>query len=73
MPMNMTDIARLAGVRRPVVSMWRARHTSGPLPFPAPLPQAGAHGGVLFDEREVTGLDDESVGRPDLLESARHG
>lgn len=54
MPMNMTDIARLAGVRRPVVSMWRARHTSGPHPFPAPLPQAGAHGGVLFDEREVT-------------------
>lgn len=48
MPMTMSDIARLAGVQRPVVSMWRTRYATGRKAFPAPLPQSGQHGALLF-------------------------
>src|SRR6266545_1819089 len=34
--MTMVDLARLAKVRRPVVSVWRSR--PAPTPFPEPLP-----------------------------------
>lgn len=53
MAMNMSDIARLAAVRRPVVSMWRSRYSAGRHAFPAPLPCTGDHGAVLFDDDEV--------------------
>lgn len=53
MAVNMSDIARLAGVRRPVVSMWRSRYATGEHPFPAPLPHPGDRGAVLFDEDQI--------------------
>ncbi|MCT2006807.1 hypothetical protein M3C74_02050 [Micrococcus lylae] len=54
MPMNMSDIARLAGVKRPVVSMWRTRHGQGARhPFPTPLRERGDRGAVLFEDREI--------------------
>lgn len=45
--MSMTDIAELAGVRRPVVTTWRRRHDS----FPAAVDGRGPQ--PLFDGREV--------------------
>lgn len=33
--MTLSDVAGLARVQRPVVSMWRKRSSAGPLPFPA--------------------------------------
>lgn len=54
MPMNMSDIARMAGVKRPVVSMWRSRYGSGARhPFPAPLQERGDRGAVLFEDGEI--------------------
>ncbi len=35
--LTLADVAELAHVRRPVVSVWRRRHASGPAPFPAPV------------------------------------
>lgn len=43
--LSLSDVARLAQVRRPVVSMWRIRAAASDLPFPAPL------GGVVGEER----------------------
>src|SRR5690625_433050 len=34
---SMSGIARLARVRRPVVTTWRRRKATGPDPFPAPV------------------------------------
>ncbi|MET3165456.1 UNVERIFIED_ORG: hypothetical protein ABIB19_003890 [Arthrobacter sp. UYEF10] len=50
--MTLSDVASLAQVQRPVVSMWRTRSSGGPLPFPA----AAAHvnGVELFDADDVT-------------------
>lgn len=49
--MTLTDVAALARVQRPVVSMWRRRSASSPDPFPAP---AGSDRGLeLFDGVEV--------------------
>ncbi|MBW9214770.1 hypothetical protein KV102_07920 [Mumia sp. zg.B53] len=46
-----SDVALLAGVRRPVVSMWRARLADSDRPFPEPCSTAGrTH---LFDAYEV--------------------
>lgn len=53
MPMSMSDMARLAGVQRPVVSMWRARYATGPKAFPAPLPRSDQHGALLFDDDAI--------------------
>lgn len=47
--LTMQQIADLAGVQRPVVSMWRRRSASSDAPFPQPL--AGAE--LRFDAREV--------------------
>ncbi|WP_298943248.1 hypothetical protein [uncultured Microbacterium sp.] len=44
-------IARLAAVRRPVVSVWRARFAQSEDPFPAP--RRTASGRALFDAAEV--------------------
>lgn len=50
--MSLSDVASLAQVQRPVVSMWRRRSSGGPLPFPAAA--ATANGVELFDAGEVT-------------------
>lgn len=50
--MTLSDVAALARVQRPVVSMWRKRSSTGPLPFPG---AAGTENGIeLFDAEEVT-------------------
>lgn len=48
---SLPDIALLARVRRPVVSMWRSRTKESPHPFPQP--QQNARGQDLFDAFEV--------------------
>ena len=49
--LTQADIARLAGVRRPVVSMWRQRYKAGDRPFPG---ACGTEGGIdVFDYAEV--------------------
>ncbi|SDH59102.1 hypothetical protein SAMN04488693_101661 [Arthrobacter subterraneus] len=48
---TLSDIARLAGVQRPVVSMWRSRSKDSALPFP---PVCGnSKGREVFDAGEV--------------------
>lgn len=53
MTMSLSDIARLAGVQRPVVSMWRTRYRNSSHPFPDPVRQRGDRGAVLFKEDDV--------------------
>lgn len=50
--MTLTDVAALAMVQRPVVSMWRKRSRGGPLPFPSAVAQA--NGIELFDAGDIT-------------------
>lgn len=73
--MSLTDVAALAQVQRPVVSMWRKRSVGGPLPFPA---AKGLHNGVeLFDADEViawlqaTGRGNNPEARNDVAVFAR--
>ncbi|MFT3662922.1 MAG: hypothetical protein QM809_16580 [Gordonia sp. (in: high G+C Gram-positive bacteria)] len=47
--MSMQDIADLARVQRPVVSMWRTRYADGENPFPSPI----RPGGTEFDAEVV--------------------
>jgi hypothetical protein len=49
--MSMSDIATLARVQRPVVSVWRSRSTLTDSPFPAPV--AERNGRELFDAHAV--------------------
>lgn len=49
--MTMSDIAALARVKRPVVSVWRTRAADTAHPFPAPVTQR--RGQALFDAGEV--------------------
>lgn len=49
--MTMSDIASLARVQRPVVSMWRSRSAQSDAPFPSPVSQQ--HGQELFDAQQV--------------------
>ena len=64
--MSMRDIAELADVRRPVVTMWRRRHVD----FPGPV--AGSATQPLFDPRSIadwlvsTGRADRERIEPDL-------
>lgn len=64
--MSMRDIAELADVRRPVVTMWRRRHAD----FPGPV--AGSATQPLFDPRSIanwlvsTGRADRERIEPDL-------
>lgn len=51
--MTLSDVAALARVQRPVVSMWRTRSEDTSNPFPAPLPVAGAT--EVFDGHQVAG------------------
>lgn len=72
--LSLTDIARLAGVQRPVVSMWRRRALDG---HPFPRPVAVVSGGERFDAVEVVAyLRDTARGknpdaRNDLAAHAR--
>ncbi len=50
--MTLSDIAALARVQRPVVSMWRKRSSAGQLPFPAAVAQV--NGVEMFDADDVT-------------------
>ena len=52
MRMTLSDVASLAQVQRPVVSMWRKRSSAGPQPFPAPAETV--NGVEIFDADEVT-------------------
>lgn len=49
--LSMTDIARLASVQRPVVSMWRRRYATAERPFPSPVARLSRQ--ELFDAEEV--------------------
>jgi len=48
---SLADVARLARVQRPVVSMWRSRAAATDSPFPSPIERAGAQ--ELFDAEQV--------------------
>ena len=50
--MTLSDVASLAQVQRPVVSMWRKRSSGGPMPFPAATAQV--NGVEQFDADDVT-------------------
>ncbi|MGM9470833.1 hypothetical protein ACS5PJ_02370 [Pseudarthrobacter sp. YS3] len=50
--MTLSDIAALARVQRPVVSMWRKRSSDGPQPFPAAV--ANKNGVEMFDADHIT-------------------
>ncbi|EYR63134.1 hypothetical protein N866_02710, partial [Actinotalea ferrariae CF5-4] len=58
---TLSDIAELARVRRPVVSVWRSRFARGDRPFPAAVDRRGG--------REVFSLDDVVT----WLEGTGHG
>lgn len=49
--LTLPDVAALAGVQRPVVSMWRSRSARSERPFPAPRDRAGRQ--ELFGAEEV--------------------
>jgi len=48
---SLSGIARLAHVKRPVVSVWRTRAATSDLPFPSPV--ADDRGSEVFDARQV--------------------
>jgi hypothetical protein len=50
--LTLADVAALARVQRPVVSMWRSRSRDSDLPFPAPTVRTGKQ--ELFDADAVT-------------------
>src|SRR5450830_110305 len=50
--LTLPDVAALARVQRPVVSMWRSRSRDSDLPFPAPAIRTGKQ--ELFDAGAVT-------------------
>lgn len=57
--LSMAGVAELAGVKRPVVSMWRSRAATTDRPFPAPLKDDQ----LVFDAEEVAQwLDDTGRG-----------
>ncbi|TFC44341.1 hypothetical protein [Cryobacterium shii] len=49
--LTMSDVAALARVQRPVVSVWRSRAADSDSPFPAPVTRL--RGRELFDARQV--------------------
>lgn len=49
--LSLSDIARLANVQRPVVTVWRSRSKGSATPFPEPAQQVGAQD--LFSASEV--------------------
>lgn len=73
--LSMSDIARLAQVRRPVVTMWRRRKASGADPFPDPLDPTARE--LFFGAAEVaawlvrTGLGNNPAAAADAAAYAR--
>ena len=73
----MSDVAVLAQVRRPVVTMWRRRYAAGDRPFPAPVDLRGRR--PFFDADEVvgwlesTGRGNNEAARADLAALVRPG
>src|ERR1700733_13362256 len=49
--LSMADVANLAAVQRPVVSVWRTRAARSSTPFP--LPCQGSDGQMRFDTLEI--------------------
>lgn len=49
--LDLAGVARLAGVQRPVASMWRSRFASTPDPFPTPVPDES--GRLRFEAEQV--------------------
>lgn len=72
--LDMSDVARLAGVQRSVVSMWRSRSASTADPFPAPWGEEA--GRLRFDAEEVadwlmrTGHGNNTTAREDAAAAA---
>lgn len=72
--LSLADVARLAGVQRPVASMWRKRELPGQ-PFPTPV--ATVDGQERFDAFEIadyltaTGRGNTTVEREDVAAHAR--
>ncbi|MFZ7087655.1 hypothetical protein [Curtobacterium sp. RRHDQ10] len=71
---DLAGVARLAGVKRPVASMWRSRFASTSDPFPRAVDEKG--GRTRFDAREVadwlvrTGHGNNPEARADVAASA---
>lgn len=67
---SLPDIALLARVQRPSVSMWRSRFAESSTPFPAPVVMQGAQplfdGHAVVDWLETTGLGNNPEARTDL-------
>ncbi|WP_194165148.1 hypothetical protein [Pseudactinotalea sp. HY160] len=74
---GLADIAEVAGVQRPVVSVWRSRHPDGPNRFPLPCEQRGTR--LLFRAGEVadwidrTGLGNNREFTADVVVRALRG
>lgn len=72
--LTLADIAELAHVRRPVVSVWRRRHASGATPFPAPVAAPGGNASAplrfrasdVVDWVEASGLGNNRAFRADV-------
>jgi hypothetical protein len=71
------DVAALARVQRPVVSMWRTRHADGATPFPAPVSvragQPRFRATDVADWIEATGLGNNREFRADMGRHAELG
>lgn len=65
MTFTLADIARLAQVERPVVSMWRSRPLAGQ-PFPEPLPDGSFDPETIASWLEATGRGNNPTPRADL-------
>lgn len=72
--LDLAGVARLAGVQRPVASMWRSRFASTPDPFPTPVPDES--GRLRFKAEQVadwlvrTGHGNNAEAREDAATAA---
>lgn len=68
--LGLSDVAQLARVQRPVVSMWRARSAGSDRPFPAPIETARGQewfdGTAVVDWLIATGRGNNATARDDL-------
>lgn len=63
--MSLAQVARLAQVQRPVVTIWRSRPVPG-VPFPAPMPDGRFETTKVLDYLEATGRGNNPDARIDL-------
>lgn len=63
--LSLADVAKLAGVQRPVVTMWRKRALDG-MPFPAPDGEGRFSPEEIVDWLEATGRGNNPAARADL-------